>query len=77
MHRHPNFERLEERAYLSVTPSDYLSDYVDISSMTFEPTYATVDAPGNHITPATSQFNGTVLLTIQTNLGTFLGSGMK
>jgi hypothetical protein len=75
MKRRLKFERLENRSMLSATPSDYLSDYVDVSHLVLEPTYTTFDAPQNHLTPTSSQFNGAALLTVQTNLGTFLGTG--
>ncbi len=73
MRRKLSVERLEQRVNLS--GSDYLSDYVDIGQLDFEPTYTTVDSPTNHVTPRGTSLDGVVKLTIQAATGTFLGSG--
>lgn len=56
MCRLPKFEILENRIVL--TGSSLLSDYMDVSSLSAEPTYTTYDSPANHIPTSASYYSG-------------------
>ncbi len=66
-------EGLEERKVLSA--SSVLADYVDLSEISLQPTYTTVDAPANHETATGTGADGVTLINIATATGNFICSG--